>query len=278
MKLVCNYLTELITLIKEEKVNVDYIKYPSVSYSNIEELVNLRSKIDNKIIFHNSFSKNGDILNISDDCFIEMLDIDKIKKALKIAGINGISIHLSDKKSEEENINKTEDQIIDTIIKNVEYIRKNFENLDFFSIENREYGSIFEKPEFITKIFENINCEFLIDISHCKGAADKLGYDLIGYMEKLPLSKVKEVHLNGWEYDKENNFISHLKINDECYNALEYLMQNSNVELITIEYCIIKENGEYILNLNNDADKENVKEELVEQIDKVWKLIKKYKK
>ncbi len=52
-------------------------------------------------------------------------------------------------------------------------------------------------PEVIRRVVEETGCGFLLDLSHARLAAAYLGMDLHEYIEALPVSHVREVHITG---------------------------------------------------------------------------------
>ena len=278
MKIGVNYLTELVDLIQQEKVGIDFIKYPSVSSTKVTELMNITKQVDNKLLFHNTISKNGDILTMGDDFFIEQLDIEQTRLALQLSKNPYMSIHISDKNTESENKGKTEEELLCIIEKNAKFLEETFPEIKVFSIENREYATIYDRTDFLTKVFKRTGFKFLLDISHVKGAADKQNIDFYEYLKALPLEYVYETHLNGWKYSPEGKDLSHGKINDECYEALKYVLDHSNLEIITIEYGAIEINKKMVSLNNEDENMPQVYEDILEQVSKIQKIIEEKRK
>ena len=77
--------------------------------------------------------------------------------------------------------------------------------------------------------------QFLIDISHAYCAARARGENIRDYLQRLPLSRVYELHIKGWAVN-EKGIMSHIKIHDECYELLKELIDLCKPEIITIEY------------------------------------------
>ena len=75
----------------------------------------------------------------------------------------------------------------------------------------------------------------MIDISHAYCAAIARGENIRDYLQRLPLSRVYELHIKGWAVN-EKGIMSHIKIHDECYELLKELIDLCKPEIITIEY------------------------------------------
>jgi uncharacterized protein len=52
-------------------------------------------------------------------------------------------------------------------------------------------------PEVLTAVVETTGCGLLLDLSHARLAARDLGIDPRAYVEALPLSRVREIHITG---------------------------------------------------------------------------------
>lgn len=268
-----NYLTELVDIIEKEEAVVDYIKYPSVERSDIEELENLANKVDNKLLFHGVMSNDDTVINLSDRDLIDRIDIEKTKKAIELSRNNYLSIHISQDDSEEVLKDLTKEEILSLIKKNSEFIKDNFKEVERFSLENREYGTIFEDATFFTEALNISGFDFLLDISHAINSAKLFNIPIIDYLNSLPLDKVYEIHTNGWVF--EEKFESHLKMNDECYYLIEYLIKNTKLELITIEHSNYSKEYNYKRFTNFDEDNSIIREEILEQLNKLNELLKK---
>lgn len=268
-----NYLTELLDIIEKEEAVVDYIKYPSVEKSDIEELETLANKVNNKILFHGVMSNDDTIINLSDRDLIDRIDIQKTKKAIELSRNNYLSIHISQDDSEEVLKDLTKEEILSLIKKNSEFIKDNFKEVEIFSLENREYGTIFEDSTFFTEALNISGFDFLLDISHAINSAKLFNIPIIDYLNSLPLDKVYEIHTNGWVF--EEKFESHLKMNDECYYLIEYLIKNTKLELITIEHSNYSKEYNYKRFTNFDEDDSIIREEILEQLNKINELVKK---
>ncbi|MEJ6951762.1 multinuclear nonheme iron-dependent oxidase [Natronospora cellulosivora (SeqCode)] len=76
---------------------------------------------------------------------------------------------------------------------------------------------------------------FLYDISHAYWSSVKRGESFENYVSKLPLDKVYEIHINGWE-EKDGIIQGHTKIQDEGYDYLNDLLSTYPIEIVTLEY------------------------------------------
>ncbi|MEG1141380.1 MAG: DUF692 family protein [Clostridia bacterium] len=268
IKIGVNYLTETINLIKEEKIDIEYIKYPSISYCNIEDIDNIRRDVDTDILLHGISSNDGSILNILSDNFIDRIDIEQTFRMLYITRTPGISIHIGGN----ESCNLTKEEMILRAKENIYFLKTKFSGLEFYSLENKnEINNLLHiDPSVISDIINECNCDFLFDVTHAIGASKKLNMSVYEYIDKLPLDKIYEIHLNGYKYIGDL-FMSHIKTNEECYDILKYVISKSNVKIITIEYGtkhVIDGEPHEVVGMDNFK----MREEIIEQIDRVKKI------
>lgn len=69
--------------------------------------------------------------------------------------------------------------------------------------DNHGRGTAFHfafQPDFIKRIVEETECGFLFDISHARLAANFMDIDAKEYINRLPLSSIREIHFTGIQY------------------------------------------------------------------------------
>lgn len=155
------------------------------------------------------------------------------------------------------------------------YLKETFNKVDFITIENVERGKspFITNPEIISRVVKEANIKFLLDISHAKWASNNRNEDFITYLNRLPLDKIYEVHINGWA-EKAGDIMCHIKIGDEGYEILQYLLSKCSPEIITLEYG--RHNDRIGLGcpiMKPDCINNEAKDEIIEQVNKLRKLI-----
>ena len=81
------------------------------------------------------------------------------------------------------------------------------------------------------------DCDFLFDIAHARVSACYFKQDIFDYLKKLPLHRIREVHVIGVGSDSIIGlWDSHTILMDEDYTIIKYVLENSKPEIITIEY------------------------------------------
>lgn len=91
-----------------------------------------------------------------------------------------------------------------------------------------------------------------MDIAHARVAASALGVDIYEYLNKLPLERIREIHVSGV---KEANIHQlsdfHNEMDDKDIELLEYVMKRTNkLEMITHEFTPL-EKDYYLLRDEN---------------------------
>lgn len=276
MLLGCNYHEETEQLVRNGEIDIDYYKFPALGFQmelvDYPELVGFKKFVNwlqetKPVLIHGLHPVSP---NVCSKTFDEDLRVDYIKKLLNICNQNGITLHL-----EGDPDISSEKELIDVAARNIKRFKKIFNKLDFFAIENvdHEMNRFINRPEIINAVVNESGCDFLLDISHAYIVANSLGMDVKEYLHKLPLDNVYEIHINGWQ-EKSGDIMSHIKINEEAYQLLEYVLDIIEPKLLTIEYgrhndrigmgCPVMKHGEI---------DEHAKLEIIEQVMRVRKMI-----
>ncbi|OGO93014.1 MAG: hypothetical protein A2Y17_07235 [Clostridiales bacterium GWF2_38_85] len=276
MKLACNYYPEVIELIQEGLINIDYLKYPALGYqmnvfnsddlSEYEKFTHNINKI-RPIMLHGLGTTT---LNLCSKNFQAQINVERTRELLNMNGVNGISVHLS---GIDESLSFEVNKRIS--IENLKYIKNTFPGKEFYSIENVDtlrFG-ICVYPEFISQVVRESGADFLLDISHAYCAAKALGMCFYSYMEKLPLEKVYEIHINGW-IDAGDKMMCHIKITNEAYTTLKWVLERCSPEIVTLEYG--RDNDRInsgIPLMSPDKINPKAKEEIVEQLNRLNEIL-----
>ena len=96
------------------------------------------------------------------------------------------------------------------------------ENIPYFG-DSGKYMRASVQPEVIRRVIEETGCGFLLDISHARIAAHHLGVDPRGYIESLPVKRLREVHLTGIE-TINGRLTDHMGMGEEDWRWAEWAM------------------------------------------------------
>lgn len=268
----CNYLNEVDELIKENIVDVDYVKFPSINTDQnaFEKALKIKP-----VIFHGFAPFDS---KIADNKLIDNFSIEKFREILNKTNASYMSGHITAMKSDyPEYVNDDEEYkkvILQNAIKNVNFLK---ENLDIpIALENIVYSpdgqfiKCVTDTDFISNLIYDTDSYFLFDTSHARVAAYFRNMSFEKYLEGLPLDRLYEVHLSGTIMDEGMGLTApHTKMNQEDYELLEYLLKNTPVKVITLEYGPVGI-------ATYDAVNPKIKQEFIEQILRIKEIIKKY--
>ena len=276
MKIACNYYLETEQLFDEGSIDLDYFKYPGEGFHMgiMDDLDVFEAFCDNltakrPILLHGVYPAPHDLASPS----LQANFNDKIvNRLIKITKTPGLSFHptLSQLPNDVPFV-----KTLGTIIDNAVFIKEKYSDMDFVAIENVDtirWGDLI-KPENITQLINETECDFLLDIGHAFCASRAIGEDFRTYLSKLPLQKVSEIHINGW-VETDNDIMGHLKINDLGYQILKELLNECSPQIITIEYGRDYDRiGLGCPLMAPDKINDDAKKEIVEQISKIKKLV-----
>jgi uncharacterized protein len=122
-----------------------------------------------------------------------------------------------------------EEKIIDRILREIQPILKRY-SAEQIIIENAIYrrsgGKIIRPgvvPRVFQRVFEEINCGLLLDISHARISARSLGMDEREYISNLPIVRLKEIHFTGL-HNINGKLVDHLPVLEEDWPILEWVL------------------------------------------------------
>ena len=100
------------------------------------------------------------------------------------------------------------------------------ENLDYNPKDKSGAYEYVCDPDFIAEILSATGCRMLMDLGHANCSAQNMGYDdVMGFIKKLPLEKVVEVHMSGAGRKDGLAHDTHLLIHKEGQPEISYLEQ-----------------------------------------------------
>ena len=236
MLLACNYSDELIELLKEDVVNVDFIKLGLFEmYKDVWE----KSLSIKPILLHGlGFNERASMKNIND------VNWEYANSSIHKYKSPHYAIHLASS-LKDWNYSCKEEVMIEYMI---DVVKVWSNNIDVpFLIENMPY-SLFDEQEFgmmkfctstnaINQVLEKTNAKLLLDIAHAKVTATNCHETVYDYLNRLPLEKVKEIHIVGTT-EKENVELRdwHLEMKEEDYEILQWVLSKTKPDIVTLEY------------------------------------------
>jgi uncharacterized protein len=235
----CNWSKALEILIERDAVKVDYIKAGAYGAFD-EEFAKMRSL--RPILLHGL--GNFECTGMNN---IEIVDFNLANKLIEDCSSPHYGLHLTLKNSDIYP-GMTEENIYEKMCENIQIFKNNIsvplllENIPD-TPEDRVVHDHYPyfKPEQINRLLVDNNVSFLLDITHAKITAQYHGLDVYDYIAQLPLDQIVEIHVNGSGYDKDGYPAdTHESMKDEDYKLLEWVLNNSNPDIVSLEYVGIK--------------------------------------
>lgn len=91
-------------------------------------------------------------------------------------------------------------------------------------------------PETISRILQETGCDMLLDLGHARIAAAHRKIDVKEYLGQLPLSSVRQIHVSGIREQNSIFFDAHETLQEEDYALLEWTLERTLPEIVTLEY------------------------------------------
>lgn len=235
MFLACNYSDELIELLNEGSVDIDYIKLGIMSmYDNVyEKALSLRP-----VLLHGlGFNEYASMKNTCEiNWILANQYISKFKSPQTGFHLMASSGDWSD---------HSDEMIIEHIITVTKEWNSKIavpfliENMPYSPFVKRQFGALelCADPNIICTICEKANVNLILDIAHAKVTATSLGINVYEYIDKFPLARVKEIHVVGTDKINDTELIDkHVEMEDEDYKILLCVLQKTKPNIVTLEY------------------------------------------
>lgn len=233
MKLGCNYSEELMELLDEGEVAVDFIKIGY--FGPFEGLHEEVSKV--KPILIHGFGKYEHIGMVHPETGNDWTSMNAI---LERYHAPHLAVHFS---IYDHDLNGT-DRIHERLENGVDAFKTNLdvpliiENLDYNPMYNRDcVRREAVDPHYISKVCNEYDIGMLLDTAHASVSAYHLKMDIHDYLLQLPLHRVKEIHFVGTQMTNDQGLKDiHSPLTARDYDLLDWLKDKCNPEIITLEY------------------------------------------
>ena len=188
MRFAVNYSTKAGELVKAGKINFDLFKCPEW-----DGLLKAATAIK-PVYLHLDISLGRDQ--------VQNLDFDKLRKMLDETGTPHVNCHLAGTPDMKIGSKTDRVKLLKQWIKEIEVLKRVFVGYPIIS-ENLPFEPpipefhLSSDPELISKAIVETDTGLLLDISHARISADTLGIDYQSYIERLPLDRIREVHITG---------------------------------------------------------------------------------
>ena len=148
----------------------------------------------------------------------------------------------------------TRGQMLDNATNNVGWLRSVMKKKATIAVENNNYYPTLAyehvtEPDFINEIVKNNDLMLLFDIAHAKITAHNKKVSYGSYIEKLPLTKVVQIHISTYKINNSDiAYDAHELPDYEVFSELRNFLSKFSLQYVTIEYY--KDAGKLINVLN----------------------------
>jgi uncharacterized protein len=239
----CNWSKALNFLLEREEVKIDYIKFGA--YGNFDKLFPTMRSMRPILLHGLGYLEHTGMKNIG------MIDFNLANHLIAECNSPHLGIHLSIKNSDMDS-GMTDDDIHRRMCKHIQIFKKDIrvplllENIP----DSPQERAIFDHypyimPEQFSRLFTENEVSFLLDLTHAKITAQYHGWNVHEYIRQLPLNRVIEIHINGSGYDEEGfPADTHQAMENEDYRLLEWVLNYTNPDIVTLEYNGTKEESD----------------------------------
>lgn len=266
----CNFTNELVELLKENEINIDYIKWPSFNqkYISIDET----AKYGKPILLHgfngyfdyyvsNDISKENKAKEIENSVKMRNLG-QKYNLPYYSAHLGGMISMISEIKWNGIYCTKEEKEyLIEQTVNNIIGLKKVLdkeiiiENIPIFKGNPKleKFPECVGKTDFISKIVYKADIDLLLDIAHARVNASVLNLNIYEYLDRLPLERVREIHISGVKKANIGQLVDfHNEIDKKDIELLKYVMKKSRkLQFVTLEFTP-QEKDFYLLDKNEE--------------------------
>lgn len=239
MKIGCNLSTELMELLDEKRVSVDFVK---IVLSKSNEEIPQSYKNYGTLLLH---GVGTDVPQHTGASQLDDIDWSMIREKTSFCESSFIGLHCVTYKSDWVEQEVTCEMVKERMSNFIRTWKKQL-NLDLL-IENVPYTHYYESnnpgfmkhsvsPKLISDLCREHEIGLLLDLAHAKIAASGLNIPLNDYLLALPLELVREIHVVGTRNTEDGLRDNHLEMEDEDYEILEFALKMTKPEIVTLEY------------------------------------------
>jgi uncharacterized protein len=231
----CNWSNALELLIQNNIQQVDYIK--TGAYSTFEKQLDKMRSICPILLHGLGYSER---IGMSD---INTVDFIRANRLLTECGSPHLGVHLAIRNSD-MNPGMTEEDVYHILFDQTLLFKRQLsvplllENTPDTPKDRNMFNHYpFAKADLISKLLDESDVGFLLDLTHAKLTAKFNNWDVREYIQNLPIDRVKEIHVNGSGYDAQGfPEDTHDAMQDEDYTLLEWVLKHANPNIVTLEY------------------------------------------
>lgn len=232
MKLAINYSPQAKQLADQQKIELDLFKCPSVSENVVKEyaptLLKEASACRPIYIHFPLHAGNGSMATTN---------WDEVEEELRQTETPYVNVHLQAQTKDfpgmTADTQASEDvaRLTETFIQDIATLTARF-GPDRVIVENVVYRGAEGKfllpcvdPVVVSQVVTETNCGLLLDTAHARLTCLALGIDVKEYITKLPVSRLKELHVTGAQFDGTGRLRDSMAMGQEDWEVVEWVLQ-----------------------------------------------------
>lgn len=243
IKIACNYSTALINLLVSKQTSVDYIK--TGMYADFDKSYAAARPLCPILLHGLGYFEHTGMKNI------DSVDFKRANNLIIKCGSPHYGLHLAIENSDIAP-DMDDDGIYSVMSNNIRTFKDNLsvplllENIPDSPQDRTVFNHYpYTDPERISGLILDNDVGLLLDLTHAKITAMYNSWGLRGYLQSLPLDRVREIHINGSGYDESGYPAdTHQAMEDEDYENLEWVLCHSRTQIVTLEYDGVKSESE----------------------------------
>lgn len=240
MKIGCNLSNQLIELIQENAVSVDYVK---IALNDLYDEIPVEYKQYGGLMLHGVGL--GVPQNTGSRFDADEIDWEHINRQLEFCGSPHLALHCESFPGDWDTDDFTYDDVKKRMSRFIQAWKANIsvdiliENVPYRTDKQTGKPAVIEEcvnPRLIRELCYENNIGLCLDLAHAKVAAYNLGIPLKEYLEQLPLELVREMHLVGPRMVDGEMRDNHIEMDETDYEILEWVLPKTNTKYLTLEY------------------------------------------
>ncbi len=227
----CNYSPQLMSLLGDGRVHVDWIKLSRWEVFQEELLV---ARPVRPVLLH--------VLPGAGRPSFADVDWDGLNRAMKDCASPHTALHLEATRADWEDGEPSDDEVVERLVAGTRMWASRMEapllveNVPFY---DGVRGSLrpATDPDVIGEVCKRADVGLLLDLAHLRVACWHRGEDPHSYLRRLPLERVREIHVCGPEMTEDMGLRDrHLEMGTEDYELLQFALEQTDPLVVSLEY------------------------------------------
>lgn len=229
-QLACNYSPQLVALLEQGRADVDWIKLGR--WNVFEEEFQIARPL-RPILLH--------CLPHAGKASFDEIPWGPLNEAIRACESPHIALHLMALAADWVSPPASDEAVVDRMIDGVMLWKEKLavelllENVPFYGPKGTLRCAT--DPEIIAHICERCGVDLLLDLAHLRVSAWHRQEETAGYLRKLPLRRVREIHVNGPFLDPNEGLRDrHFEMQPADYELLREALALTEPRFVTLEY------------------------------------------